>query len=116
MKRFPAWIIITIIIILLILSKFLFFSKPDTTKPAGGGKGQGAAPIAVNYFVADTTTFDNNVFATGKVGAMNEVNLVPETGGKVVGIYFKEGETVEKGSLLVKLNDADLQAQLIKVK
>ena len=116
MKKIPAWIIIVVIIVLLIVSKFLFFSKPDTSKGAGASKAQGAQPIAVNYFVADTIAFNNNVFATGKVGAMNEVNLAPETGGKVVAIYFKEGETVQKGSLLVKLNDADLQAQLQKVR
>ncbi|RZL05273.1 MAG: efflux RND transporter periplasmic adaptor subunit, partial [Pedobacter sp.] len=32
--------------------------------------------------------------------------------GLVTGIYFKEGSNVSKGSLLVKINDRDIQAQL----
>ena len=60
--------------------------------------------------------FNNEVFATGKIGALNQIDLLPEVGGKVMAIYFKEGETVNKGSVLVKLNDADLQAQLLKSK
>ena len=30
----------------------------------------------------------------------------------VTGIFFKEGSTVSKGSVLVKINDRDIQAQL----
>lgn len=32
-----------------------------------------------------------------------------------IGIYFKEGFNVSKGTLLAKINDADLQAQLKKL-
>ncbi|OGV27679.1 MAG: hypothetical protein A3J84_06720 [Ignavibacteria bacterium RIFOXYA2_FULL_37_17] len=36
--------------------------------------------------------------------------------GKIINIYFKEGSSVKKGDLLVKINDAELQAQLAKAK
>jgi membrane fusion protein (multidrug efflux system) len=56
------------------------------------------------------------VFATGKMGAINEIEILPEVSGKIINIYFKEGETVQKGDVLIKLNDADLQAQLLKTR
>lgn len=113
MKKIPNWIIIILVIGLLVASKFIFFSKKDD-KTKSANKAKSSMPIAVNYFVAKHTQFDNDVFAAGKVGAFNQIDILPEVSGKVTAIYFKEGETVNKGSLLVKLNDADLQAQLLK--
>ncbi|MDF2450339.1 MAG: efflux transporter, family, subunit [Bacteroidota bacterium] len=114
MKKIPAWIIIGIVIALIVASKFLFFSTKEEEK--AGGKGKAKGPIAVNYFVVKPVAFSNDVFATGKIGALNQVDIIPEVSGKVTAIYFKEGEHVSKGTLLVKLNDADLQAQLQKSK
>lgn len=113
MKKVPNWVYIILFIGLLIASKFMFFSKKEEKT---GAKPKVAPVLAVNYFVARSGELGNEVFATGKVGAMNQVDLLPETGGKVTAIYFKEGETVEKGSPLVKLNDADVQAQLLKTR
>ena len=41
-----------------------------------------------------------------------EVDLSFETSGKIVEINFDEGSTVQKGQLLAKVNDRQLQAQL----
>ncbi len=114
MKKIPNWIIISIVIALIVASKFIFFSKKEDKTSANKGKIKG--PIGVNYFVAKPVAFANDVFATGKIGALNQIDILPEVSGKVIAIYFQEGETVTKGSLLIKLNDADLQAQLLKSK
>jgi membrane fusion protein (multidrug efflux system) len=114
MKKIPNWLIITVVLILIALSKFIFFPKKDDK--AIGNKAKNKAPIAVNYVVLKPVLLDNTIFATGKVGAFNSLDIFSEVSGKVLSIYFKEGETVSKGSLLVKLNDADLQAQLLKVR
>lgn len=113
MKKVPNWLIVLVILGLLIGSKFLFFNKKEDPSAA---KGKGNAPVAVNYYVLQPDTFTNDVFATGKIGAFNQIEILPEVSGKVTSIQFKEGEAVSKGSLMVKLNDADLQAQLLKAK
>jgi membrane fusion protein, multidrug efflux system len=41
--------------------------------------------------------------------------LKPEVAGKIVQMNIQEGKNVSKGQLLIKLNDADLQAQLKKL-
>lgn len=114
MKKIPTWLIIVVVIALIVASKFLFFSpKEDAT---AGVKGKNKGPVAVNYYVVRPVAFSNDVFATGKVGALNQIDILPEVNGKVTAIYFKEGETINKGSIMIKLNDADLQAQLLKAK
>ncbi|MBA2612462.1 MAG: efflux RND transporter periplasmic adaptor subunit [Bacteroidetes bacterium] len=115
MKKIPNWIIVVVVIALLIASKFVFFSKKED-KQAAGAKNKNSLPVAVNYYVVQSTDLNNNLFTTGKIGALNQIEIMPEVSGKVTAIYFKEGETVTKGSALIKLNDADLQAQLLKSK
>lgn len=111
MKKIPNWLIIVFVLTAVVASKFLFFSKEEMKK----GPQPGKAPLAVNYFVVKAQAYENRIFSAGKTGALNEVSLMPEISGKVMGIYFKEGQQVNKGELMVKLNDADFQAQLLKI-
>lgn len=114
MKKIPNWIIVACVIAVLIASKFLFFSKKEEKPMAAKDKKN--IPVAVNYYLVTSSSFNNDVFTTGKIGAFNQIEILPEISGKITAIYFKEGEMVNKGAPLVKLNDADLQAQLLKTK
>lgn len=116
MKKIPNWIIILIVFALLIASKFLFFAKKEAPSANKGGKGKDTPPLAVNYCLAEIADLTNDVYTTGKIGALNEIDIKPEVSGKVTAIYFKEGETINKGEPILKINDADLQAQLQKNK
>jgi membrane fusion protein (multidrug efflux system) len=69
----------------------------------------------VSAFIATPEKLANNVYASGSVLANEEVELKPEASGKILQIYFKEGSHAVKGELLIKINDADLQAQLKKL-
>lgn len=113
MKKIPGWLIIVLIIGVLVAIKLLFLNKKEDPGAAAKNKN---VPIAANYYVVKPFEFSNKVYTTGRVGALNRVDLQPEVTGKVTGIYFKEGEAVNKGQLLIKINDADLQAQLLKNK
>jgi len=79
--------------------------NPDIAKKIGA---------QVSAYVVSPGKLDNNVVSTGTVSANNEEQLFSEISGKITHIYFKEGGKVRKGELLVKINDADLQAQLAK--
>ncbi|MBS1635722.1 MAG: efflux RND transporter periplasmic adaptor subunit [Bacteroidetes bacterium] len=114
MKKIPGWLIIVIIFGALIAVKYMFFAKKEDKTAAN--KGKDAPPVAVNYYVAQPFEMTNKVYTTGKIGALNEISIIPEISGKVTAIYFKEGEAVSKGAPLIKINDADLQAQLLKNK
>jgi membrane fusion protein (multidrug efflux system) len=68
----------------------------------------------VEGIIAKYTTSLSGIRVTGTLIANEEVELVTEIVGKVKGIYFEEGSKVEKGQLLLKVNDEDLQAQLTR--
>lgn len=52
---------------------------------------------------------------TGTIRANEEVDVVSETAGIVEAIHFSEGSAVEKGEILVQIDDEELQAQRDRV-
>ncbi len=48
---------------------------------------------------------------TGTLMPIREVMLIPQSHGEVKGVFFKEGDTVSKGQLLVKIDDDLLTSQ-----
>jgi membrane fusion protein (multidrug efflux system) len=68
--------------------------------------------IPADVYVAKVSQFTSGIQAIGTLLPNEEVQLISEASGKVIGIYFKEGTQVLQGQLLVKVDDADLQAQL----
>lgn len=114
MKTVKVLITIAIIIGVFALIK-IFLLTPKMPVNAGGGGSQKAPPSPVNIYVVTAQVLQNNVYATGTLLANEEVMLLPEISGKIVGLYIHEGSPVRKGDLLLKINDADYQAQLKKM-
>ena len=106
-------IIFTAIVIALIcaIAYKALWSKP--AKAAGGG-GLARAALAVDLVVVKPESFAETIPVIGSIEANESVILKSEVSGKITGIFFKEGEHVEKGTLLIKVYDDDLQAQLSK--
>ena len=83
----------------------------DKTK--AGNKPAGASRQTVSTATATLTALPRVIVASGTVSAWEEVPVGAETGGlTAVGVYVDEGTYVRQGQVLVKLNDALLQAQL----
>jgi membrane fusion protein (multidrug efflux system) len=72
---------------------------------------RGAAPIRVTAETVQAGSLSEVVTSTGTLLAAESVELQAEVNGKITAIEFVEGSRVRKGDLLVKLNDADLQAR-----
>lgn len=85
----------------------------------GSGKetpaASGARPMMVAGQVIQPRPLEKTLMATGSILANEEVELRSEVAGRVVSIGFTEGSFVQKNTLLVKLDDRDLQAQLAKL-
>jgi membrane fusion protein, multidrug efflux system len=83
------------------------------------GKGQSAVkpdPVqVVEGFVVKQTELDQMIILSGTLKAFEETVLMPDVSGRVVSINFQEGSYVKKGTVLVKLFDADLLASLKKL-
>jgi len=80
----------------------------------GGGVARGALPV--NMQVVKPEKFTEIFQVMGSIEANESVVLTSEVSGLITGIFFNEGERVEKGKLLIKVYDDDLQAQLAKSK
>lgn len=112
MKRIVIWAILAVVIGALALNKWISSrtGRPDgTSGPRSMEQG-----IVTKAHVLEYEPLVNRVLTTGTVIANEEVELRTEVAGRIVKIHFKEGRRVQKGELLIKLNDADLQAQLSK--
>jgi len=116
MKRFIKKWIYVIILIAGVLGYFIYtfyFNKKDSSAEKEIPKEQGrGGPIPADITVVKAVEFSSGIQAIGTLLPNEEVDLISEVTGKVVGIYFKEGAKVTKGQLLVKVDDADLQSQL----
>lgn len=99
--------------IALILSVGLFACK-DKTKPTD--KFNASAPVSVDIAIASSQMIDKVIEVNGSVMASEFVDIRPETNGRIVFLQIPEGKMVAAGTVLAKLNDADLQAQLQKIK
>ncbi len=121
-KIFRTWI--TIVLILFVTGIILYpklkpvFKSSSEGVPASRGPGMGGggsqALLASGYVIVPTN-MSELIISTGSLIPDEEVELSFETSGKVVGIYFQEGTRVKKGTLLAKINDRPLQAQLLKL-
>jgi membrane fusion protein, multidrug efflux system len=69
-------------------------------------------PVAVDIVIATNTDFSSDIEVNGTVLSDEMVELHPETGGRLTFLNIPDGARVEKGTILAKVNDADLQAQL----
>ena len=88
-------------------------SKGD---PPADKQKKGPSETIVDVMVAQSQTISSQVEANGTVVANEYVELRPETSGRLVYLYVPEGNLVKKGTVIARINDADLQAQLNKTK
>jgi len=70
----------------------------------------------VDVMIANKQIIDNTIELNGTVVANNFAELHPEISGRLTFLNIPEGTVVQKGTLIAKINDADLEAQLNKTK
>ncbi len=75
-----------------------------------------APPTVVDVLVASAQALTNTVEVNGTVVANEFVELHPEVSGRLIFLNVPEGSHIEKGTIVARINDADLQAQLSKTK
>src|SRR6266566_4058875 len=89
-------------------------SKAGGPDPAGGG---GGAPMGmpVEVVVARMDTVRDEISATGQIEAVQSIDLRPEVDGRIVEILIREGQEVDQGTPLFKVDDAQLKAQVAQL-
>jgi multidrug efflux system membrane fusion protein len=97
---------------------FLYFGPSSSPASTDGGKsaakgksrGGGAAPVtAASVTEADMPVILN---APGTVEPLANVAIKPRVDGQIVEVAFKEGDLVQQGSVLFRLDDRMVKAQI----
>ena len=78
------------------------------TNREGGGRSNA---LSVEAVVIRTQLLDNKIYTTGTLLANEEVELRPEISGRITGVFFQEGGRIAKGTVMLKIDDRELQAQ-----
>jgi membrane fusion protein (multidrug efflux system) len=113
LKRILLTLLVLLVLLFLIGRRldWFTFEKQETSVQTAAPSG-----LPVRGLVIKSADLDNRIFTSGTVLPDESVELSSEASGKITAIYFREGEKVRKGDLLLTINDADLQAQLQRFK
>jgi membrane fusion protein, multidrug efflux system len=93
-----------------------FVSSCSTEKKAPAASLSAPPPaVTVSVKIIEPQQLEKKIYATGTILANEEIDLRSEIAGRITKINFTEGGSVSKGSMLLKINDADLQAKLTRL-
>lgn len=110
-KRIILIVSIIVILLLLIIPKIDFTNSNENTSNSSNAKNPN---VLVDVKIIKAEPLQKKIFTNGTLIGNEEVELRSETSGKVTKILFEEGKKVKKGSILLKINDSELQATLKK--
>ncbi|HPH91576.1 MAG TPA: efflux RND transporter periplasmic adaptor subunit [Ferruginibacter sp.] len=80
------------------------------------GKGRGNAPVVVDVMIASPEPVRNILEVNGTVVANEFTEIRPEVSGRLTYLNIPEGSPVSQGTVLARINSADLAAQVAKSK
>ncbi|HRE62940.1 MAG TPA: efflux RND transporter periplasmic adaptor subunit [Ferruginibacter sp.] len=87
--------------------------QPSSTAP--GKNASGPPPAKLEAWIVKTTALSDNLELPGTLLANETTPINPEISGRLTHLNINEGRTVSKGTLLAKIYDGDLKAQLNKL-
>jgi membrane fusion protein (multidrug efflux system) len=106
--RAVAAVLVAILVVGAMLAPRVFGGSGEPAAAAGPGA---MPPMPVDVDVARRGTVVDAVQATGRIEAIQAVELRPDEQGRIVELLFAEGQAVAAGTPLVRIDDALLRAQ-----
>ena len=107
-------------ILLLVLPIALFIQACATQANEPAPKSVAASlanpGIPTDGYIVQASTFNEEIEITGTLAPNQEVSIASELTRKIVKVHVQEGNSVRAGTLLFQLDDADLQAQLQRLR
>ncbi|HEU4471787.1 MAG TPA: efflux RND transporter periplasmic adaptor subunit [Flavisolibacter sp.] len=106
------------VLIIAVSALFFFSCSSKRKKEAAAAQKQGSGqrpPARVDYFVVQARPISESIEVSGSIVADESTEIHPEVSGRIISLNVREGAYVNKGAVLAKLYDADLQAQKKKI-
>jgi len=111
-KAKSVWLAVGAVVALIALALPKLGSLQGTAKTNATAAAPRDARMAVRTEILQAENLGDRIVTVGTILPNEEVEIRSEISGKIEQLYFKEGGRAKKGDLLLKLNDAELQAQL----
>jgi len=104
---------VAILVILIAVGAALYYVFTGTPQPQRrspfGAEGGPVPVLAATAAKADVPVY---LDAVGTIKALNTVTVSPQVDGKLLSVNFKEGDDVERGAVLARIDPTLYQAQL----
>jgi membrane fusion protein (multidrug efflux system) len=104
-----------VITVSLVFSLLLATACGDKEKKPGTTRAQIPQTLALEAYITKPVTLSDDIEVPGTLLPYESTEIHPEVSGRLVTLNIKEGGFVSKGTLLAKIYDGDLQAQLRKL-
>jgi membrane fusion protein, multidrug efflux system len=91
-------------------------ARPAPVVQQKGRWGANDGPVPVRVSTAITADVPVYLDAVGAARALNTVSVQAQVGGKLIEVAFREGQTVEKGQVLARIDPSTYQAALDQAK
>jgi len=104
--------LISVFFVILLISGITACHSGSENKKAKNGRP--ALNMSVEGYIVSPKLLITTIQVTGTLLPFEETVLMPETSGRVVMVNLPEGKFVKKGTVLLKIFDGELQAQLKK--
>lgn len=111
MKRKYLYIAIAVVAVAFVS---YFLTRNGEAKVAAPEPGRGSGPMEVHAIVVEPREFANMITLSGSIEPNEQIQIRSEVSGIVRELGFEEGSMVRKGQLLLRIDDSELQAQLIQ--
>ncbi|SEL27143.1 efflux RND transporter periplasmic adaptor subunit [Parapedobacter koreensis] len=109
MKKKYLYIAIAIVAVAFVSYRL---TRSDKARIAPPESTEGGSPMEVNGIIVTPREFANIITLSGSIEANEQVQIRCEVPGIVRNLAFREGSMVQKGQLLLRIDDSELQAQL----
>ncbi|MCW3093216.1 MAG: efflux transporter periplasmic adaptor subunit [Ferruginibacter sp.] len=92
----------------------IFTNCESKSKASSANAPRVSGPVIVDVIIGEKSSTTNVIEANGTVIASEFVELRPEVSGRLIYLNLTEGKLIQKGTIVARVNDADLRAQVSK--
>ena len=103
-------------VISIFLTFFMLAACTQESNPPTKAKGVKPPPHLVEHLTLDYSVQGQNIHRTGTLKAEQAIKILPREEGLIEAIPFREGDPVKTNEVILRLNDAELRAELKKAK
>jgi membrane fusion protein (multidrug efflux system) len=103
------------LLLLIVIGSMMSVSCSSKKDEAFAARTRQSGPVEADGFIVRPQSISEKIEVPGSLMPAEQTQIKSEVSGRIVQLNLQEGSVVQKGTLLVKLFDGDLQTQLKKL-